>query len=834
MIALALLSATLQDVSVTYEPFSGLQVKLQGVPVIVGSSFRYYDPASGQSLYSSRWAPKEVVRLPDGSIRVRYSGDNGNAIGTHTYLQTAKGLTVRYEFRWRGSKDVRVDTCYAQIWAPAVAHGSVEIGGSMRNEFLRPLNGDWSARRLGSSQAIRFDSSLADILINTRGSNTALYDARSYPQDWAKGNCLFWLGNQSIPVKPGQTTEVTIDWTFDPKFRGVGKDSKESLEGQTVPDAQAPPAAQPVLVPKPKEQELLGSYVGIREGSPSDEVLTRRWAEQVAEKWRLDPGEIHIDVSAAKSVSDLPEEGFEVSVTAQGVRIGSRDEAGLDYALQTLANLVQVRSGRLALPCGRIKDWPTVKSRGAHFFVGNGALPFQREWIRKVLAPLRFNNAVVECSRVQWDALPQAESESWASKAEVSELFEVLRKHHIEPIPLIQSLGHMDWLLSGTHRRLAVNSEVPYTLDSRKVRAKELIKGLWEEAFLLLEPKIAHFGLDEISMRGMPEDPTLAARLWAAQVPALMSLAKAHRVKPMLWGDMMLTKVDAPDAAHAVSPETASQFRAVVQPEAIVGDWHYLPTTDPNKFKSLELWKSWGMHPVATSWYRPDNIRSHTIKAIEQGAGTLQCLWAGYATNSQSLLSETDQFAAHVLAADYSWSGRTEPIASVGYDPAQVLRRMMFAWPTTAKALPGQYWSPSGVTLTGMRFDNVGVMRFSPRVLRSPLSSEGLNGHQSLSFSVKANASEVFLLVDCIGWLTDGDQAAEVIVTTTTGSVKSLVLYGADVRAQEDARPAVRLPSKAGLSLLRIPLGATQEVTNITLSPVSQTAGVRLHGVTTL
>ncbi|MBL8066524.1 MAG: hypothetical protein JNM34_11815, partial [Chthonomonadaceae bacterium] len=61
---------------VDYDPFMGLQVKIQGAPFIVGSTFSYVDAKTGQTVYASRWMPKSVSRLSDGTIQVRYSGAN--------------------------------------------------------------------------------------------------------------------------------------------------------------------------------------------------------------------------------------------------------------------------------------------------------------------------------------------------------------------------------------------------------------------------------------------------------------------------------------------------------------------------------------------------------------------------------------------------------------------------------------------------------------------------------------------------------------------------------------------------------------------------------------
>ena len=76
-------------------------------------------------------------------------------------------------------------------------------------------------------------------------------------------------------------------------------------------------------------------------------------------------------------VASIPPEGYELSVTKDGVTIRSSDDAGAFYAKMTLA---QLRSpGKDAIPCVEIKDVPKFKWRGvlldtARHFLGKSAI----------------------------------------------------------------------------------------------------------------------------------------------------------------------------------------------------------------------------------------------------------------------------------------------------------------------------------------------------------------------------------------------------------------------------------------------------------------------------
>lgn len=76
-------------------------------------------------------------------------------------------------------------------------------------------------------------------------------------------------------------------------------------------------------------------------------------------------------------VAGIPAEGYELSVTTNGVTIHASDEAGEFYARQTLSQLKKVTDA--TIPCCEIKDSPRFKWRGvqvddARHFIGKEAI----------------------------------------------------------------------------------------------------------------------------------------------------------------------------------------------------------------------------------------------------------------------------------------------------------------------------------------------------------------------------------------------------------------------------------------------------------------------------
>ena len=836
MFAMFLPVPGIQELAVGYDQFSGLSVKLNGVSFIRGSSFQYVDPQSGKSLYSSRWAPKRVTPMPDGTLRVQYTGDNGNAVGTLDFTPKINGLTARYQFKWRGSGFARVENNLALVWAPAVSHGEATCDGQTIFELFKPTKGSWADRKLaGPGASFDFEANLAHVSVDVRGAKLTMFDGRGFSQDWAKGSCLFWLGQSGLRVAQGETLEVVAEWKFGAEPQRAPAPQEVRLKPYPVPVAVKAKTDSGPIVPKPKSVETNSSRCLLapaphEELNPPEPLL--EFNRVLKTLW--DTEDVTVELATSVSPIGLKRDGYEFKVTPFRIDVRAADQQALLHALSTLARMAKPDKGNLYIPCGTVSDWPSVTWRGVHFFSGKNSLDFQKLLIDNLFAPLGFDHAVIECERTQWDAVPDDIKSKWATKADVAQLFDAARSKGIEPVPLIQSQGHMDWLLNGSKNELAFNPSQPYTLDSRKQAARELIDSIWLDAIRALKPKMIHFGLDETDKRGMLDDPTIATRLWKAQVPELVRLARKSGVAIGAWSDMMLAPGQAVDAAHAPNPAQASERRAALPQGSTIFDWHYFETDDSSKYSSLKLWRDWGMKPIATSWHKPRNIRAQTLAAIEAGAGTLQATWAGYENDQASYEANPDQLGAYVLAADYAWSGRTDKPTELGYDPIRTARLLLWPEPGQLRSRAGTVWLPDGhpqspLWIGPIQFD---TMPFAS--LNTPLTGPGSFGASELRFGISGSMREVDLAMDTIGWEADGQAVASLNVDFADGGSKKLeIRYGAHVRAPEDERPTLLCDRANGLSLVRIDFGSIRTVRQMTLSPVSVTAGARVRGITT-
>lgn len=500
-----------------------------------------------------------------------------------------------------------------------------------------------------------------------------------------------------------------------------------------------------------------------------------------------------------------------------------------------LAQIAFNHGGRVCLPSGEIEDEPGIGWRGVHLFVGPQALEFQSTLLDRVLAPLGFNKVVLQCERTAWQSVPGIETGITMPKADLASLFNRYRSAGLEPIPLIQSFGHAEWLFANNRNLdLAFNPQVPYALDPRKPRSREVLSQLWKEAIDALHPQTVHFGLDEVDMRGFPKDPSLVTKLWKEQIPFLASIAERSQVKMMLWGDKGLGPGEAIDAAFGDSAEEARARRSVIPRGALVADWHYAGNPDIEKFrKSLQLWKKSGQTPIASTWFNPPNIRAFTNAANLEGCGTLLTTWAGYESSEDAMLRALKQFSAMVLAADYAWNPRTTPVDQLGYNPLSVLKSMYFDAPSDLRERRGDLLRASAAD-TPIRVGRTQFLRWQTP-LRSfcAISQREDAGAESLRISTKRKCAKVYLLLDADRSIPDGTEAGTVTVTTTKGiQFKKTLTYGLDLRAADDSEVCVRADRDQGLTSVGLDLPAGSVIAKIEISNVNPILGLTLCGIT--
>ncbi len=841
MLLLAVSFAT-QSFDFSMSPEKGLHVSLKGVPVVRGSGFQFYSPGWSKGYFSSAYHSATITHSDSDTVEASWVSEDGLSVAKETLHRDEGKLKIHYAFDWSGDSPAKVELTGGMLWAPALESGSLMVEGAATRSLLPTQYGSQSltARRYGT-QGTHFGLQVPFGSIKvTTSTPFMIFDGRNgYRQDWAEKGDLLWLGCEDLTVEKGTTTSVDVEWDFSstPESTFDTKPVSKLTEGND-PVAYQVPEVHPSLIPLPRKValdwdhplELTGSWA-----FPAGRFgFFGEFEAALERRFEMPKGGTPVSIDGGVSKLGLTPGAFRVTIRPTGISVVGEKDEGFRYGLQRIASLAFVRGGKLYLPTGTISDEPLSTFRGVHLFVGPRALEFQKKLVERVLMPLGFNKVVLQCERAAWKSTPGIETSETMSLEDLAKLFKTYRDFDLEPIPLIESFGHDGWLFAnGKNLDVAMDPKDPYALDPRKPRTKDLLDHLWDEAIDLLHPETIHFGLDEVDLRGFPADSTLKTALWKAQLGTLSAIAKRHDVKMMLWGDQLLGPQEAPDAAFGDTSGDAADRRSAVPSGALIADWHYLADPNPSRFApSLRLFSNNGLTPIASTWYRPENIRGFDLAAIAGGFGTLQTTWAGYTSSEDAMIANLNQFTALVLSADYGWSGRQDDLKDLDYDPAEVFRKLYFGRPQAIAAAEGKTFSVGktrSLRIGSVDFQVGDPIQFLSNSVSGP-DKAPLQADLPLAVAGKHIAFAMSALLPS----DDGEKVGEIEIVLANGKrILQPLVYGHQVRAGSDSKACLFADRLTGISSVLVDLGATAvEIKSVQLRQIDRYSGLQIAGIT--
>lgn len=762
-----------------------------------------------------------------------------------------------------------------------------------------------------------------------------IFDARADAQDWARAFPVFWMGIGSPPapltVADGER-HATFTFAFAPDAppaaelpalfpnRGEGKEGRAAPVGtRAVPDARAPvvpSGAPPLVIPRPKQMTLNTNGEPFRL-TPATRIVVadgatardKQGAEilrgEIKTRFNLDVPLVRArDASVRQGVNviaigdgernalltrlravfrltppDKPE-GYALLVTPRAVLVAGRDARGVFWGTQTLLQLLAPGTAGPQIRPEKISDWPTLSIRAVHLFHGKNARPFHEKLIDRVLSRFKMNALFLQAEQLRWDADP-AVAPAWAGrKADVKAEIAYAAKRNVTVYPLVQGLGHMEWLFGRPQNRaFAEDGEMPYALNVTNPAALAYLGRIMAEADDLFGAPAFHVGLDEVTMRGRfphrSRGKTFADLFLAGARHWHDFFAK--RGKPIwMWADMLLYGPEvAPSFGTAPTSADAARLRRELPKDIVLVDWQYSPRA---AYPSLKVLRDAGFPLVAATWYDPDGIQKFSRAAADVGAlGALQTTWAGY--ESSAAVLDTDQrkqFTAMVLAADYFWNGGAgPPPADLPYDAGEVFTRAYAASPSAEDTRTRAGWLVDLAAVANRpRADWLGYNGEAGLAAALPSNDSRLGdgvryqtGEGVLLLAGKLNppsadfpaervialgdlpASEVRLLVAASHRAEKGTRIGAVMLTTAGGKAVTVdLVYGENITAADDLSvlPGVPLvwrgrfdggPSApaAGLRSVAVSSPAPGDpVRSVTLSSANTEAAPALFALTAL
>lgn len=347
-------------------------------------------------------------------------------------------------------------------------------------------------------------------------------------------------------------------------------------------------------------------------------------------------------------------EAYRLRVAAGGAELVAAGPAGLRYGVETLGQLVGAR-GRL--PACEIDDAPAFPYRGILLDVSRGKVPTE--------AQLR---ALVDlCVRLKLNVLmlyvehtfrsrrhPAIGAGAWGLEAETLRALDAYAaERHVELVPNLQSLGHMEHVLALPAYAELAETDARWTLACADPRSYELLRDLYGEYVPNFRSRLFHANCDEPWDLGKGRSRELAESLgpgglFLEHVRRVHELARSLGRRPMIWADFV----------HHHPERIAELDRDV-----LLCDWWYEAEFDFDRVRvfakhGLEFW----VCPGTSSWNclfpRMENALANVSRWADAGrrhgaTGLLMTDWGDF--GHYNLLGGS--WLGYAWAAQEAWSG---------------------------------------------------------------------------------------------------------------------------------------------------------------------------------
>ncbi len=364
--------------------------------------------------------------------------------------------------------------------------------------------------------------------------------------------------------------------------------------------------------------------------------------------------------------SRLHDQGYSLKISAVGIEVSYKDDAGAFYALATLKQLLFQHGAKL--PYLTITDdYPDFPNRGFMWDISRNKIPTV-DTIKRVIrlmADLKYNQLqlYIEGYPFAYDSYPDVwKYDTPLTPAELQEINLYCTKHFIEFVPNQNSYGHMNkWLKLPQFDEI---KEVPgmagaTTIALTNPKTINFLKNLYSDLLPNFTSQYFNIGGDETYEVGTgqskAEYPDLSKEeIYLEGLKTLYGLLKEENKTMMFWADMIVKYADSNPSIVRAAKEA--------MPDAIPINWGYEFNYDFGK--STATLKNAGFEyyvsPGTSTWKsfigRTSNMTANLENAarwgIQNGAiGYLLTVW-GDEGHPQHLVWD---YPALAYSAGLSW-----------------------------------------------------------------------------------------------------------------------------------------------------------------------------------
>lgn len=240
-------------------------------------------------------------------------------------------------------------------------------------------------------------------------------------------------------------------------------------------------------------------------------------------------------------------QAYELLAAGHTLTVSAFDEGGFWAATRTIRQLLQ-EGTRIASM--KIQDWPVVPFRAIHLDLKGLTpnFPALKEFLERV-AYYKFNAVVVEYEdRFPFECLPDVRGPHALTTETVKEFVTYAEQQGVEIVPLVQVLGHSEYILKhDSHRELAEAPDAPQQLCPSNPKVQKLVKEMVRE-IVEAHPhsRFVHLGADETwqlgqcqACRSHGQKKNGKHELFLDHVLKYVRQVKAAGKTPLIWDDML-------------------------------------------------------------------------------------------------------------------------------------------------------------------------------------------------------------------------------------------------------------------------------------------------------
>lgn len=346
-------------------------------------------------------------------------------------------------------------------------------------------------------------------------------------------------------------------------------------------------------------------------------------------------------------------EAYTLKIENKEITISAKTPKGIFFGVQSL---IQLLENHKSIPLCKIIDFPDMQIRGISDDISRGQVSTLDNFkkIISFISKYKMNTYMPYLEdMIKFDSYPAIGKNRGAlTKVEIEELVKFADNYFIEVIPIFQTLGHFENILSLPEFINYADFPGAASLDVTEEKTYTFLETMLKEIFEIFPSKNFHIGADESYDVGLGKSKALLensdlATIHANHYKRIYDICKKYKKNVMMYGDILLKH-----------PEILEQLPK----DITIVDWHYFPRFkypstkifDEAGFKYISSPTVWNFNSTfPENFLAIPNIKTFSQDGIENNSiGMINSSWGDYGAESFRELN----YYGYAWSAQCSWN----------------------------------------------------------------------------------------------------------------------------------------------------------------------------------